>query len=81
VIFSNGWWFVDTTGNHIADIVFLYGAPGHVPVVGDINQDGTDDTAVFSNGWWFVDTTRNHIADLVFLYGAPGCVPVVGNIW
>jgi hypothetical protein len=80
VIFRNGWWFVDATGNHIADLVFLYGAPGHVPLVGDVNQDGSDDVVIFSNGLWFVDTTGNHIADLVFLYGAPGHVPLVGDI-
>ena len=61
-------------------MVFLYGASGHVPVVGDINQDGLDDTAVFSDGLWFVDTTGNHIADLVFGYGIAGDVPLVGNI-
>jgi hypothetical protein len=79
-VFSNSWWFVDTTGNHIADLVFLYGAPSHVPLVGDVNQDGSDDVVIFSNGWWFVDTTGNQIADHVFLYGAPGHVPVVGDI-
>jgi C1A family cysteine protease len=75
-VFKDGLWFVDTTGDHIADVVFLYGAPGHVPLVGDVNQDGSDDIVIFSNGWWFVDTTGNHIADMVFLYGAPGHVPV-----
>jgi hypothetical protein len=60
-------------------LVFLYGGPGNTPIIGDVNQDGTDDTAVFSDGLWFVDINGNHIADLVFLYGAPGCVPVVGD--
>jgi hypothetical protein len=78
--YSNGLWFVDTTGDHAADVVFLYGAPGHVPLVGDVNQDGSEDVVIFRNGWWFVDTTGNHIADMVFLYGAPDHVPVVGDI-
>jgi fermentation-respiration switch protein FrsA (DUF1100 family) len=79
-IFRNGMWCVDTTGNHIADLVFGYGIPGDIPLVGDMNRDGTDDTAIFRNGMWCVDTTGNHIADLVFGYGIAGDVPLVGDI-
>jgi len=79
-IFRNGVWCVDTTGNHIADVVFGYGIPGDIPLVGDIDQDGTDDTAIFRNGMWCVDTTGNHIADVVFGYGIPGDIPLVGDI-
>jgi hypothetical protein len=79
-IFRNGVWCVDTTGNHIADLVFGYGIPGDVPLVGDIDQDGTDDIGIFRNGIWCVDTTGNHIADLVFGYGIAGDVPLVGDI-
>jgi GH25 family lysozyme M1 (1,4-beta-N-acetylmuramidase) len=78
-IFRNGLWCVDTTGNHIADLVFGYGILGDVPIVGDINKDGPDDIAIFRNGLWCVDTTGNHIADLVFGYGIPGDVPLVGD--
>jgi hypothetical protein len=79
-VFRNGLWCVDTTGNHIADVVFGYGIPGDVPLVGDIDQDGTDDIAIFRNGIWCVDTTGNHIADVVFGYGIPGDMPLVGDI-
>ena len=79
-IFRNGIWYVDTTGNHIADLVFCYGIAGDVPIVGDINQDGTDDTAIYRNGAWHVDTNRDQVADIIFGYGIPGDVPIVGDI-
>ena len=75
-IFRNGVWCVDTTGNHVADLVFGYGIPGDVPLVGNF---GSDDIAIFRNGMWCVDTTGNHIADLVFGYGIAGDVPLVGD--
>jgi hypothetical protein len=78
-IFRNGVWCVDTTGNHVADLVFGYGIPGDVPLVGDFNKDGSDDIAIFRNGIWCVDTTGNHVADLVFCYGIAGDVPLVGD--
>ena len=73
-------WAVDTTGNHIADLIFAYGIAGDVPLVGDINQDGTDDIAIFRNGMWGVDTTGDHLPDLIFAYGIAGDVPLVGNM-
>jgi hypothetical protein len=76
-VFRNGIWYVDTTGNHVADLVFGYGIPGDVPLVGNF---GSDDIAIFRNGMWCVDTTGNHIADLVFGYGIAGDVPLVGDI-
>ena len=78
-VFRNGVWCVDTSGNHIADLVFGYGIAGDVPIVGDFNKDGSDDIGIFRNGIWCVDTTGNHIADLVFGYGIAGDVPIVGD--
>ena len=71
---------MDTNGDHLADDVFGYGFAGATPLVGDINQDGTDDIAVFSAPLWFVDTNGDHIADDVFGYGFAGATPIVGNI-
>ena len=79
-VFRNGQWFVDTTGDHVADKYFWYGLAGDDPVVGDINQDGNDDTALFRDGVWHVDTNRDHVADMIFAYGIAGDVPVVGDI-
>jgi subtilisin family serine protease len=73
-------WFVDINGDHLADDVFGYGFAGATPLVGDINQDGTDDIAVFCDGLWFVDTNGDHLADDVFGYGFAGATPLVGDI-
>jgi hypothetical protein len=80
-------WFVDTTGDHVADKVFVYGdaPPGSIPLVGDINQDGTDDVAVVSvddggNYKWSVDTDDDQDTDLTFRYGFEGAIPLVGDI-
>jgi hypothetical protein len=81
-------WFVDTTGDHVADKVFVYGdaPPGSIPLVGDINQDGTDDVAVVSvddggNYKWSVDTDDDQDTDLTFRYGFEGAIPLVGDIF
>jgi hypothetical protein len=79
-VFRNGMWFVDTDGDHITNMCFLYGAAGDRPVVGDVNRDGHDDTAVFRNGVWYVDTTGNHYTNMCFVYGAAGDRPVVGDV-
>jgi len=92
-IFRSGTWYVDTEGNYINHTgggwteSFTFGAsPGDVPVVGDINQDGRDDTAIFRSGTWYVDTEGDYINetggwDKSFTFGAnPGDVPVVGDI-
>jgi hypothetical protein len=36
VIFRDGSWHVDTNGDHIANMIFGYGIPNDVPVVGDV---------------------------------------------
>jgi predicted acetyltransferase len=79
-VFRNGKWFVDMTGDHVADRSFWYGIAGDIPLVGDINQDGKDDTIIFRNGRWFVDMTGDHVADESFWYGIAGDVPLVGDI-
>jgi hypothetical protein len=79
-VFRAGRWFVDTDGDHVADESFWYGIAGDIPLVGDINQDGTDDTIIFRNGKWFVDMTGDHVADESFWYGIGGDVPLVGDI-
>jgi hypothetical protein len=83
IVFDNGRWFVDTTGDHVADKVFMYGFPGATPLIGDF---GSEDTAVvgtlLGHYLWFVDTTGNHEADEVFLFGVAGAesTPLVGDI-
>jgi hypothetical protein len=79
-VYRGGLWFVDKDGDQVADEVFGYGFAGATPLVGDINQDGTDDIAVFSAPLWFVDTNGDHLADEVFGYGFAGATPLVGDI-
>jgi hypothetical protein len=79
IIFSAPFWFVDSTGNHIADDFFGYGCAGTTPLIGDLNQDGSNDIAVVDLPTWFVDTTGNHIADDTFGYGFAGATPLVGD--
>ena len=79
IIFSAPFWFVDSTGDHIADDFFGYGFTGATPLIGDINQDGSNDIAVVDLPTWFVDTTGNHIADDTFGYGFAGATPLVGD--
>jgi hypothetical protein len=79
-VFRNGIWYVDTDGDHITNMCFVYGTTGDRPVVGDVNRDGHDDTAVFRNGVWYVDTTGNHYTNMCFVYGTTGDRPVVGDV-
>ena len=79
IIFSAPFWFVDSTGNHIADDFFGYGFAGATPLIGDINQDGSNDIAVVDLPTWFVDTTGNHLADDTFGYGFADATPLVGD--
>ncbi len=75
-------WRVDTTGNHIADLVFCYGLPGDTPLVGDFNHDGTDDIAIVRGNVWCVDTDGDRVADMIYCYGLglPADIPLVGDI-
>jgi len=80
-VYRAGQWFIDTTGNQVTDIWFWYGALGETPLVGDIDQDGTDDIATYKNGFWQVNTNGDHeTVNLWFWYGATGWTPLVGDI-
>jgi hypothetical protein len=77
IVFRGGAWFVDTNGDHIANLYFGYGIAGDVPLVWDVGGD--NGVAIFRNGMWCVDTTGNQVADLVFGFGIAGDVPLVGD--
>ena len=80
-VFRNGWWFADQNGDHITDICFKYGILGDKPVVGDINNDGSDDVAILRNdGWWWVSNADHSGTAYKFKYGILGDIPVVGDI-
>ena len=78
-VFRNGPWYLDTNGDHMTDINFVYGTVNDIPVVGDVNGDGRDDDAVFRAGVWYVDTTGNHYTNMCFVYGTAGDKPLIGD--
>jgi hypothetical protein len=79
IVFKDGQWYVDTNSDQTADR-YWYGAAGDIPLVGDFNNDGTNDIAVFKNGFWYVDTTGDCVPDLYIDYGAAGDIPLVEDI-
>ncbi|MEX2093076.1 MAG: SdrD B-like domain-containing protein, partial [Pirellulales bacterium] len=72
-------------GNPRADLidhVFLYGAPGDVPVSGDWNGDGIRAIGVYRDGEWTVDLDgdgRLTDSDGRYSFGQPGDLPVIGD--
>jgi hypothetical protein len=79
-VFRSGRWYLDTTGNHICNILFVYGRAGDTPLTGDVNQDGKDDVIVVRGNRWYVDTDNNHVADEIFYYGRATDTPLVGDV-
>jgi hypothetical protein len=73
-----------------ADISFLYGRPGDIPVVGDWTGKGTTTIGVFrpagtqfnqtTEGRWLLrNSNTSGDPEFAIPYGAPGDVPVVGD--
>ena len=77
IVFRGGAWYADTSGDHIADLVFGYGIAGDVPLVWDVWGD--NGIAIVRDAMWCVDTTGNRVADLIFSYGLPTDIPLVGD--
>lgn len=68
----------NTTG--FADIVFAFGNPGDLPVVGDWDGDGMDTVGVFRDGTFFLKNSNGPgFADIVVSFGQAGDLPVVGD--
>jgi hypothetical protein len=79
-VVRDGWWYVDTNGDHICDDLFAYGIGTDTPLFGDIDQDGEGDSIIVRDGWWYVDTDHDNIADEIFAYGIGTDTPLVGDI-
>ncbi|MGA2105576.1 MAG: C1 family peptidase [Methanoregula sp.] len=80
-IFRNGVFYLrnSNTGGP-ADIVFGYGNPTDIPVVGDWTGQGMDTVGVYRNGVFYLrNSNTGGPADTVFGYGSPGDIPVIGD--
>ena len=54
------------------------GAPGDVPLLGDVNSTGVKGLFIYRNGYWYGSTTRATIVDKVFGFGGvPGDIPMM----
>jgi hypothetical protein len=94
-IFSQGTWYMDTTGNGVWDGVLMdkmmpsfgIGLPNAIPVTGDWDGTGVVRVGVFSNGTWYLDMKGDGvwdggIVDRVipnFGRGLPNVMPVTGD--
>jgi len=94
-VFSQGTWYMDTTGNGVWDGVLMdkmmpsfgVGLPNAIPVTGDWDGTGVVRVGVFSNGMWYLDIKGDGvwdggIMDRVipnFGQGLPNVMPVTGD--
>ena len=63
-----------------ADIVFAFGNPGDLPVVGDWDGDGVDTVGVFRDGTFYLKNSNSPgFAEIVVNFGQAGDLPVVGD--
>lgn len=86
---SNNRFFLDHSGNGTfslaqGDILYILGAPGDLPLVGDWNGDGTDEIGLYrpSTSFFFLDINGSGTitgADVMFSLGAITDIPVIGD--
>ena len=86
-LFTGDRWYLDTNGNNIielgVDTMILTGMRG-IPVVGDVNGDGSDDLITYDAGTdtFYIDLDRDGVADDTVKFGIPDFVerPVIGDL-
>jgi hypothetical protein len=88
---SDGYWYIDLSGNHKfdgcgVDGCYNFGMNGDLPVAGDWNYDGVAEIGVFrpSTGKWYLDLNGNRQwdgcgVDACLTFGMDGDLPVVGD--
>jgi hypothetical protein len=67
-----------------ADIEFIFGIAGDIPIAGDFNGDGCDTVSVFRNGHVFIINQLGAdggalFADFDYFFGDPGDTPFTGD--
>ena len=71
---------VDINFDHAPDVKTVYGAPGDVPLVGNISPGGKSSFIAYRNGLWNIDTNRDGKTDNVVAFGGlPGDIPLTAN--
>ena len=71
LIRAQGNWYLDTSKRGVVYNSFFFGKAGDIPVVGDWNGDGTDDTGVFrpSSENRYLNYNKTCVADKTFQFG------------
>ncbi len=72
----------DSEGGTGQSRVFVFGAPGAKPVVGDWDGDGDDELAVFIDGRWYFDLNGNgrwDSGDMMARLGTGADLPTAGD--
>jgi hypothetical protein len=74
------WYLRQTEGPGQPEVIFNYGQPGDIPVVGDWNGDGVSSIGVVRGNQWLLRNSNNTgNPEIVFTFGEPGDIPVVGD--
>ncbi len=81
---NHGEWVMVSTGVESPEGVgeLRLGRPGAIPIAGDFNGDGIDETGFFDEGDWYLDINGNgrwDDEDLWARLGSSGDLPVVGD--
>ncbi|HEU4916538.1 MAG TPA: twin-arginine translocation signal domain-containing protein [Acidimicrobiia bacterium] len=74
------WFLRQVEGPGEPNLVFEYGRPGDIPVVGDWNGDGVHTVGVVrGNRWLLRNSNRAGDPEIDFEFGRAGDIPVVGD--
>jgi len=85
---SDGSVYLRNSNSHgVADVRYIFGNPGDIPIVGDFDGDGCDTVSVYrpSEGRFFIINTLGPndgvlgAAEYSFYYGLPGDKPFIGD--
>jgi len=80
-------WYLDNSGNGVwdsgIDSVYIFGAPGWTPIIGDWNATGKSYIGVTNGQQWYLDWNGNGVwdtgIDKAYNFGATGWTPIVGD--
>ncbi|MCZ7402833.1 MAG: hypothetical protein O8C61_11490 [Candidatus Methanoperedens sp.] len=80
-IYRNGSFYLRNANSAgSADMSFIYGMDGDIPLVGDWNGDGIDTVGIYRHGAFYLRNNNSAgSADLSFIYGMDGDIPLIGD--